>query len=69
MPQVVLNTNIVSYFFKDHPLAQHYRPFVENRLLAISFDDAWIAATALVYGCPLITHNSAIVDSSGTFVI
>jgi len=24
----------------------------------IATDDAWIAATALVYGCPLVTHNS-----------
>lgn len=23
----------------------------------ISTDDAWIAATALAYGCPLVTHN------------
>lgn len=25
----------------------------------IAVDDAWIAATALVYDCPLVTHNAA----------
>lgn len=25
----------------------------------IAVDDAWIAATALVYDCPLVTHNPA----------
>ena len=24
----------------------------------ISVDDAWIAATALAHGCPLVTHNA-----------
>jgi len=25
----------------------------------ISAEDAWVAATAVEYGCPLVTHNSA----------
>ena len=30
---------------------------VERRKQPIAVDDAWIAATALAYDCPLITHN------------
>ena len=29
-----------------------------RRRQPISAEDAWIAATALEYGCPLVTHNS-----------
>jgi len=29
----------------------------ERRQQPISVDDAWIAATALTFQCPLITHN------------
>ena len=29
----------------------------ERRGQPISAQDAWIAATALTYGCPLVTHN------------
>jgi len=29
----------------------------ERRNRPIAVDDAWIAATALAYGCPLVTHN------------
>ena len=29
----------------------------ERRQQPIAVDDAWIAATALAYDCPLITHN------------
>jgi tRNA(fMet)-specific endonuclease VapC len=31
----------------------------ERKSRPISVDDAWIAATALVHGCPLATHNPA----------
>src|SRR5947209_5427862 len=31
----------------------------ERRQQPISGADAWIAATALVYGCDLVTHNAA----------
>lgn len=30
-----------------------------RRRQPISTNDAWIAATALAYGCPLVTHNAA----------
>lgn len=30
----------------------------ERRTQPISCEDAWIAASALMYGCPLVTHNS-----------
>ena len=29
-----------------------------RRRQPISMDDAWIAATAIEYGCPLVTHNA-----------
>lgn len=29
----------------------------ERKAQPISVDDAWIAATALAHGCPLVTHN------------
>ena len=35
----------------------------ERRNQSISCEDAWIAATALVYQCPLVTHNA--VDFTG----
>jgi predicted nucleic acid-binding protein len=113
---VVVDTDIVSYIFKDDSRAELYRPLLEGRLLVISFmtvaeldrwalsrrwserrrqdmedhlsrysvypsdrwlclkwadvmeeskskgrgitvPDAWIAATALVEGIPLVTHN------------
>jgi predicted nucleic acid-binding protein len=31
----------------------------ERRQQPISGEDAWIAATALTHGCPLVTHNAA----------
>jgi tRNA(fMet)-specific endonuclease VapC len=31
----------------------------ERRKQPISPEDAWIAATALVHNCPLVTHNAA----------
>ena len=114
MNAVLLDTNVVSFFMKDHPYSQWYRTAVEGKSLTISFmtagelyegayrhkwgairmaelkatlnsyvviphsieiceawgwirserralpiavDDAWIAATALVHGYPLVTHN------------
>jgi|SRR6185437_981449 predicted nucleic acid-binding protein len=113
---VVVDTDVVSYLFKNHPTAIHYLPDLANRTPIISFmtlaeldrwaiqanwgqdrchrlreytdrfailpynrdlcakwaevtvaaqlrgrridcADAWIAATALLAGVPLITHN------------
>lgn len=114
MTALLLDTNIVSYLIKNHPLAEQYRPKLTGNLLAISFmtvgelyegafraswgvrkhqllaaalesytvipstnevcrrwgeirflrrhqpispEDAWIAAVAVEYKCPLVTHN------------
>lgn len=36
MSTVVVDTNVVSFLFKGHTLAQVYRPHLENKALAIS---------------------------------
>ena len=118
MSSVVVDTDVVSFLFKNHPLAARYAAELAGRNLVVSFmtlaeldrwaiqskwgearrrwlqlylerfvilpynralctkwaevtvsaqsqghriecADAWIAATALHYGIPLITHNSA----------
>lgn len=35
--KIILDTNIVSYLMKDHPLARVYEPHVKGKLLAIAF--------------------------------
>ncbi len=114
MSTLLLDTNIVSFLMKNHPLAPRYRRHLEGHVPAVSFmtvgelyegafrgqwgarrleelqetlhrylllapttsicqrwgevrfnrrhqpisaQDAWIAATALHYACPLLTHN------------
>ena len=37
MSAVVLDTNVVSYLMKGHPLAGAYRPHLDGKVLAISF--------------------------------
>lgn len=44
--KLLVDTNIVSYVMKDHPLAQAYAKHLEGRLLAISF----ITVGELYYG-------------------
>jgi predicted nucleic acid-binding protein len=114
---VVVDTDVTSFLFKNHPIAALYEPDLAGRTLLLSFmslaeldrwtiqsnwgearrgwlrsyldrlailpynralrtkwaevtvaaqargcrvecADAWIAATALLYGVPLVTHNS-----------
>ncbi len=116
MTGVVVDTDVVSFLFKNHPIGQRYDPELEDRMALISFmtlaelerwvlqykwgshrvrslqaylhrftivpsspdlcrkwaevtvsaqaaghriecADAWIAATALLYDVPLVTHN------------
>ena len=62
MNVLVLDTNIVSYLMRGDTRAELYRRHFEGMTLAVSFmtlgvDDAWIAATAVAHGCPLVTHN------------
>jgi tRNA(fMet)-specific endonuclease VapC len=116
IPAVVVDTDVVSHFFKNDSRAESYRPHLAGKLLVISFmtvaeldvwalqsgwgaqrssrldahleryaiyhasrqlcrrwaqvtadarrkgrpidcADAWIAATALIQGVPLVTHN------------
>ena len=37
MSTLLLDTDVFTFLFKDHPLADAYRPHVEARTLAISF--------------------------------
>ena len=37
MNTLLLDTDVFSYLFKDHPLAEAYRPHVKGHTLAISF--------------------------------
>ncbi len=116
MTRVVVDTDVVSFLFKSHPLGSHYAEHLASRVLLISFmtvaelerwaiqsqwgaarlnrfrahlgrftvvpsspdlcrmwaeitvgaqasgrriecADAWVAATALLYDVPLVTHN------------
>jgi len=116
MTQIVVDTDVVSFLFKNHPIGLRYDPELAGRVTLISFmtvaeverwavqyrwgeqrwrwlylylrrftvvpsspglcrawaevmvaaqaagrriecADAWIAATALLYGVPLVTHN------------
>jgi tRNA(fMet)-specific endonuclease VapC len=44
----------------DHKLCKRWAQICAERQRLgrpISVQDAWIAATALCYGCPLVTHN------------
>ena len=118
MSRLVVDTDVVSYLFKNHPLAKLYDPDLIGRTLVLSFmtvaelerwaiqsrwgetrrnrlnwylrpyavlpydralctkwaevtvaaqargfriecADAWVAATALLYDLPLVTHNYA----------
>lgn len=116
MSRVVVDTDVVSFLFKNHPIGSRYDPELTGRIPLISFmtvaelerwtiqrkwtlqrrhwlnlylrrftvvpsspdlcrqwaevtvtaqaggrriecADAWIAATAMLYGAPLVTHN------------
>jgi predicted nucleic acid-binding protein len=102
MTQIVVDTDVVSFLFKNHPIGRQYDPELAGRIAPISFmtvaemerwaiqyrwgehrlhwlhlhpkrltvtpsspnlcrkwADAWIAATALLYGVPRVTHNEA----------
>lgn len=37
MSTLLLDTDVFSYIFKDHPLARVYRPLLQGHILAISF--------------------------------
>ena len=37
MSTLLLDTDVFSFLFKDHPLAEAYRPHVRGHMLAISF--------------------------------
>lgn len=129
MNRVVVDTDVVSFLFKNHPIGNRYDPEVAGRIPLLSFmtvaelerwaiqrdwnvqrlhwlhvhlqrytivpsspalcrswaevtvaaqaaerriecADAWIAATALLYDAPLVTHNRAdYLGVPGLFVI
>lgn len=56
-----LRDQIKSYLvlpFTSHICEIWGRIRAERKNRTISVNDGWIAATALAYGCPLVTHNS-----------
>jgi predicted nucleic acid-binding protein len=84
MTPVVVDADVVSFLFKNHPIARRCDPDLEGHAGLLSFvpsspdlcrkwaevmvaaraagrriecADAWIAATALLYRAPLLTHN------------
>jgi tRNA(fMet)-specific endonuclease VapC len=90
---IVVDTDVVSFLFKNHPIGKRYDSDLAGRVALISFmtvaeveqdrppkpmacptacigcisaqdagrrtecADAWIAATAMLYDAPLVTHN------------
>jgi predicted nucleic acid-binding protein len=70
----VVDTDVVSFLFKNHALAPAHQAILAGRPLAISlmriksacqkkgppitFADAWTAAAALQLNVPLVTHNA-----------
>jgi len=66
LSKVIVDTNIVSYIMRGSREAMIYRPFLEaereRKGLPISCADTWIAACAVCYGIPLVTHNTADFD-------
>jgi predicted nucleic acid-binding protein len=56
---VVVDTSVVSFLFRGDTRADRYRLHVACRRIGQPIDgaDAWIAATALLYGIPVVTHN------------
>ena len=82
MRALIVDTDVVWFLFKGHPVAPLYQADLTGRALVISFmtspnskrwplEAQWgtgkrsrltehvnrIAATALLYGVPLVTHN------------
>ena len=55
---VVVNTDVVSFLFKNHSLAPPLGLFSLAGPWQVSFADAWIAAAALQLNVPLVTHNA-----------
>lgn len=37
MAEIILDTNIVSYFLREHSLAKQYRTMIENHVPSVSF--------------------------------
>jgi predicted nucleic acid-binding protein len=64
MNTVLIDADVVSFLFKGDSRANEYAPWAEVRAYRrsvgrpVSAQDAWIAAAALRYQIPLITHNA-----------
>src|ERR1017187_9263880 len=55
---IVVDTDVVSFLFKNHPIGKRYDSDLAGRAgRRIECADAWIAATATLYDAPLVTHN------------
>jgi hypothetical protein len=62
MSSVVVDTDVVSFVFKNHPISAWCDADLAGRTLIASFlctkwAEVTVAATALIYDLPLVTHN------------
>ena len=70
---VVVDTNVVSYIFRDDPIGEPYRAALANRRRVISFQ----TYAELMYGalssnwghCPLLSHDRDFGDLPGLQVV
>jgi len=64
MAAVLVDTDVVSFLGKGDPRAARYATDLAGR--PIECGDAWIAATAIRYGLPLLTHNARLTPAPWT---
>lgn len=66
---VMIDTDVASYFLKQDSRAEIFKPYLRNKNIAImrnqceksgipvNYPDYWVAACALRYNLPLATNN------------
>ncbi|HKQ76312.1 MAG TPA: hypothetical protein VJ810_21640 [Blastocatellia bacterium] len=56
MRSLIVDTDVASFLFKEDTRGDMYKPHLADAV-------AWIAATALLYGLELVTHNATDFDN------